>query len=107
PQGSLSAARRAVYEAGADLRRDANGIPTREPGPPRPPTRGHVHGDTTIVRAAIHPAIGVARVGDSQDEFFIGPEVSRPCIQPPGFYRDATGALKRQAARFRVYGLNV
>jgi hypothetical protein len=23
-----------------------------------------------------------------------------------GFYRDATGALKRQATRFRVYGLN-
>jgi hypothetical protein len=25
---------------------------------------------------------------------------------PPGFYRDATGALKRQAVRFRVYGLD-
>lgn len=62
--------------------------------------------DQTIVRAAIHPAIGVARVGNSPDEFFYGPEVPYPAPAPPGFYRDAAGAMKRQAARFRVYGLN-
>ncbi|NUK13115.1 hypothetical protein HRW18_35195, partial [Streptomyces lunaelactis] len=28
-----------------------------------------------IVRAAIHPAIGVARVGNSQDEYFLAPEI--------------------------------
>ncbi len=39
--------------------------------------------------AAIYPAIGVARLGNSQDEFFIGPEVPDPLPQPPGFYRDA------------------
>jgi hypothetical protein len=59
-----------------------------------------------IVSAAIYPPVGVARVGNSQDEFFIGPEVPHPLPRPPGFYRDATGALKRQAARFRIYGLN-
>src|SRR5919108_2011884 len=59
-----------------------------------------------IVSAAIYPPIGVCRVGNSQDEFFIGPEVPDPLPQQPGFYRDATGALKRQAARFRIYGLN-
>ena len=59
-----------------------------------------------IVRASIHPGIGIARVGDSQDEFFIGPEVRFPAPAPPGFYKDATGALKRQAARFRIYGLD-
>ena len=59
-----------------------------------------------IVRAAIYPAIGVARVGNSRDEFFLAPEVTNPLPQPPGFYRDATGALKRQAVRFRVYGLD-
>src|SRR5262249_1476605 len=37
---------------------------------------------------------------------FIGPEVTDPRPEKPGFYRDATGALKRQAARFRVYGYN-
>ena len=62
--------------------------------------------DVRIVSAAIYPPIGVCRVGNSQDEFFIGPEVPDPLPKQPGFYRDATGALKRQAARFRIYGLN-
>lgn len=57
-----------------------------------------------VVRAAIHPAIGVARVGNSEEEFFIGPEVVYPAPEPPGFYRDGAGALKRQAAQFRIYG---
>lgn len=57
-----------------------------------------------IVRAAIHPAIGVARVGNSPEEFYMGPEVSEPAPRPPGFYKDGPGALKREAARFRVYG---
>lgn len=62
--------------------------------------------DRRIVRAAIYPAIGIARVGNSPDEYFIGPEVLAPQPVAPGFYKDARGALKRQAARFRVYGLN-
>jgi hypothetical protein len=62
--------------------------------------------DDRIVRAAIFPSIGVARVGSSKTEWFLGPEVPEPLPLPPGSYRDATGALKRQAAHFRVYGLN-
>ncbi|MBQ4860707.1 LodA/GoxA family CTQ-dependent oxidase [Pseudoalteromonas sp. MMG013] len=62
--------------------------------------------DSTIVSAAIYPPIGVMRVGNSPSEYFIGPEVSEPLPQSPSFYRDSTGALKRQAARFRIYGLN-
>lgn len=62
--------------------------------------------DTRIVRASIHPAIGIARLGNSATEFFIGPEVAEPSPQSPGFYRDASGALKREAARFRLYGYN-
>ena len=61
-------------------------------------------GDPRIVRAAIHPAIGIARVGNSPDEFFYAPEVVEPLPAEPGFYKDAAGALKRQAQRFRVYG---
>ena len=57
-----------------------------------------------IVRAAIHPAIGIARVGNSPEEFYIGPEVVAAEPKPPGFYKDGTGALKREAALFRVYG---
>lgn len=59
-----------------------------------------------IVRAAIYPAIGIARVGNSAGEYYIGPEIIANEKRPPGFYKDATGALKRQAARFRVYGLD-
>ena len=58
------------------------------------------------MRAAIHPAIGIARVGNSDTEYFFGPEVPDPLSEPPGFYKDKKGALKRQAARFRVYGYN-
>ena len=57
----------------------------------------------SIVEARIHPAIGIARVGNS-DEYFIGPHVPHPTPPPPGGYRDASGKLKRQAAEFRIYG---
>lgn len=106
PQGSISVARRLVYAASADVRRNANGVPTDEPRAPRPPASLPDPADGRIVKAAIHPSIGVARVGNSAEEFFIGPEVADPAPEGPGFYRDSSGALKRQAARFRVYGLN-
>ena len=61
-----------------------------------------------VVTARIHPAIGVARVGNSEaadpEDYFIGPEVPYPTGPPPGGYRDQVGRLRRQAARFRVYG---
>ena len=60
----------------------------------------------------IHPAIGVARVGDS-DQFFIGPE--SPGV--PGNwdsdtskfkpFKDSQGKIIRQAARFRVFQFDV
>ncbi|HEX8119437.1 MAG TPA: LodA/GoxA family CTQ-dependent oxidase, partial [Pyrinomonadaceae bacterium] len=59
-----------------------------------------------IVRYVIHPAIGIARVGNSPEEFFVGPEApGRPPVAEGGF-KDGDGRVKRQAARFRVYGLN-
>lgn len=62
--------------------------------------------DTKIVRAAIHPGIGIARVGNSPSEYYIGPEVTTPSLILAGQMRDKQGALKRQAARFRIYGYN-
>lgn len=62
--------------------------------------------DTTVVRAAIHPGIGVARVGNAKTEYYVGPQVPNPKAEDPAFYRDATGALKREAALFRIYGYN-
>ena len=62
--------------------------------------------DTVIVKAKIHPAIGVARVGNAETEYFIGPEVIDPPRALPQERRDDDGALKRQAALFRIYGYN-
>lgn len=64
--------------------------------------------DGTIVRAKIHPGIGVARVGNSTeaDGYFVGPEVLTPPTTAAEDIRDSSGALKRQAARFRIYGYN-
>jgi hypothetical protein len=50
-------------------------------------------------RFEIHPSIGIARVGTSAATF-TGPEPGEPA---PTTFRDAEGALLRQAARFRVF----
>ncbi|MEM8639568.1 MAG: LodA/GoxA family CTQ-dependent oxidase [Cyanobacteria bacterium P01_G01_bin.54] len=64
--------------------------------------------DQTIVRAAIHPAIGIARIGNSTEcnGYFIGPEVPSQPALPLGAYKDPAGALLRQVARFRLFGYN-
>lgn len=51
----------------------------------------------------IHPAIGIARVGNSPNEFFIGPERIGEDPNPPGGFKDAQCRVKRQAARFGIY----
>ena len=51
----------------------------------------------------IHPAIGIARVGNSPDEFFVGPERPGERPEPPGGFKDAQCRIKRQAARFRIF----
>lgn len=65
----------------------------------------------SIKSIRIHPGIGMARMGNS-DEFFIGPEAPG-VIADPSYdgnsgsgkqqYRDAQMRLKRQAQRFRIY----
>lgn len=60
---------------------------------------------SAIVRAAaIHPSIGVARLGNSPEGYFFAPEVVDPPPESPGFYRDDNGALKRQAVEFPFMG---
>ncbi len=56
----------------------------------------------TIERIRIHPAIGIARLGNSVDRFFIGPE--RPGVFHEGPFKDEKGCIQRQAARFRLFG---
>lgn len=59
-----------------------------------------------IAYCKIHPGLGIARVGDSPDEFFIGPEVPGHPPEPVGGFKDKHGRIKRQAARFRIYAYN-
>ena len=71
---------------------------------------------TNIDEIRVSPGIGMGRVGNS-DEYFIGPETPGTIPSPdsffisdgcpgtaPGKYKDTSGAIKRQAQRFRVYG---
>jgi hypothetical protein len=60
----------------------------------------------------VHPAIGITRVGDSPDEYFVGPEapgapssLNTPDAphDPDAGYKDDQGRIKRQGARFRIY----
>ncbi|MGH9799027.1 MAG: LodA/GoxA family CTQ-dependent oxidase [Blastocatellia bacterium] len=64
-------------------------------------------GQGKIVRCVIHPGIGIARVGNSPTEYFIGAETpSEPPMPPDGLFKDAEGRIKRQVAKFRIYGLD-
>ena len=55
----------------------------------------------TIYR--IYPAIGIARIGNSETDYFLGPEA--PGVVPDGPYRDQDipGKIKPQGVRFRIY----
>ena len=122
PVGSIAEARMSVYQTSADYRRTKNEQPTKEPDEPGEPTienptcpfpnhqpqvKPTALTDEQIERITtvrIHPGIGVARVGNSASDYDIGPEVMYPPRTIFGATRDAGGAIKRQAARFRVYG---
>ena len=61
---------------------------------------------SAIAYCKIFPSIGIARLGDSPDGFFIGPEAPGHPPDPQGGFKDGDGRIKRQAARFRVYGFD-
>src|SRR5580765_6902636 len=56
----------------------------------------------------IFPSIGVARIGSnrssSPQDFYVGPETPGTVIVPRNGYKDSSGQVRRQAARFRIYG---
>src|SRR5260370_29431737 len=57
-----------------------------------------------ITSIKIHPAVGIARLGNSPSEYFIGPERPGAHVKPKTGFKDAQGRIKRQAARFRLFG---
>lgn len=58
-----------------------------------------------IARVAIYPAIGICRVGGS-DQWFLAPEVPGLPPQPQGGFKDGTQRIKKQVQRFRVYAFD-
>lgn len=56
-----------------------------------------------IAYCRIYPGVGIARLGNSPEGFFVGPETPGVPASPPGGFKDEAGRIKRQAARFRLY----
>lgn len=84
-----------------------------EPSNPTPASKGEV-------RYAIHPAVAVARIGNSPQGFYLAPEgigaLPVECDQEASEildatgqpsrvrqFKDASGRVRRQAARFRIF----
>ncbi|MCK0150519.1 LodA/GoxA family CTQ-dependent oxidase [Marivita sp. S6314] len=61
---------------------------------------------SAIKRCVIAPSIGIARVGNAPAQYFIGPEYPGQKVRPEGGFKDHSGRIKRQAARFRIYALD-
>ena len=53
----------------------------------------------------IYPSIGIARIGDCRDSFMIGPEA--PGMVSSGPFRGDDQGIKPQAARFRIYKVDI
>jgi hypothetical protein len=60
----------------------------------------------------IYPGIGIARLGNSPDSFFLSPEIpdvgpieltADDSVEPVNLFKDGNHKLRRQGARFRVY----
>ncbi len=58
----------------------------------------------SIAYCSIYPGIGIARLGNSPDGYFLAPESPGHTAESAGKFKDDQGRVKRQVARFRVYG---
>ncbi|MFM9135269.1 MAG: LodA/GoxA family CTQ-dependent oxidase, partial [bacterium] len=91
----------AAAVAGAAVTVGGAASAARAAAPPSAPSAADL---SRITRVAIHPAVGFARVGNSPEAFYFGPEI--PGTTPRGPFKDANGAMAKQAARFRIYGFD-
>lgn len=63
--------------------------------------------DDHIEYCKIYPPIGIARVGNSEEDFFIGPETPDKLVErEQQNFKDSHGRVLRQAARFRIFAFN-
>jgi ribosome-associated toxin RatA of RatAB toxin-antitoxin module len=77
---------------------DVSKPPATSPSPTSP--------DQKITSYKIHPGLGIARIGNSPAEFYVGPLAPGEVPAPEGGFKDGQGRIKRQAAEFRVFGYN-
>jgi L-lysine epsilon oxidase-like protein len=61
----------------------------------------------TVNTVKIFPSIGIARLGNSLNEFFIGPEIPGIYNPPSSGYKDSNFHVKRQAACFHLFGYEI
>lgn len=59
-----------------------------------------------VSSVAIYPAIGIARVGNSPGEYFLGPQIPGVPAADPDDFRDSEGRIKRQGVKFHVFALD-
>jgi hypothetical protein len=59
----------------------------------------------SIAKVRIYPAIGICRVGGSE-EWFLAPEVPGLPPSPEGGYKDGDSKIKKQVQRFRIYAFD-
>ncbi|MGB1255088.1 MAG: LodA/GoxA family CTQ-dependent oxidase [Thiolinea sp.] len=57
---------------------------------------------SAVRKIRIHPAIGITRLGNHPEAYFIGPEIPGVVNKPVNGYKMA-GMVKRQGVRFRLY----
>lgn len=55
---------------------------------------------------AIYPAIGIARIGNSPTDYFLGSTIPGQPATDSDNFRDKDGNIKRQGVKFYVYGLD-
>ena len=58
-----------------------------------------------ITKCAIYPAVGIARIGNAPDDYYLAPEMPGKPAEIKDGYKDSQGRVKKQVARFRIYGL--
>lgn len=61
---------------------------------------------TSTVKYLIYPAIGIARVGNSETAHLISPEITNQVLDSDIKYKDNAGKVKPQAAKFRIYAID-
>ena len=79
------------------------GVPRATVAAPEPAKRAPA--GAAITQAIVFPAIGISRVGNSE-QYFLAPEVPGLPVRPGDGFKETANKIKKQVQRFRVYGFD-